>query len=162
MLAWQLYRNIENSFKEFLETEISTDSVTDINGNAVTVEVCRKESDDWSLPCIRGYWDSETPEGRLELGSNKRLESQLFIIEIYATNEGERMDLAKWVKDTINNGFRYYAYTPNPSLPDSPTKVSGNWLHLDFISNNRVNLGENVDWVDAHRHRISVKLFMTK
>ncbi|MHA2012772.1 MAG: hypothetical protein ACTSWG_10435 [Candidatus Helarchaeota archaeon] len=161
MLSWQFYRNLENSFKHFLETKVSDDSVTDINGTAVPVRVGRKSDDDWSIPCIVGYFDSETDE-RLEIGSNNRLETYLFIIEIYASNEGERLDLAKWVKDTINDGFKYYSYSPNPTTPDSPTKIAGSWIHIDFVTNNRVNLGENVSDIDAHRHRISVNMWTTK
>lgn len=160
-MAWRFYRNLENSFKDFLESEISTDEIKDINGDSVTVEVGRKEDNNWSLPCIRGYFESENSE-RLEIGTNNRLETYLFMIEIYATNEGERLDLAKWVKDTINDGFRYYTYSYNSEDPESPTKVSGNWVHLDFLTNNRVALSGNVDEIDAHRHRISVNLWTTK
>lgn len=159
-MSWRFYRCLENSFKDFLDTEITSDNITDIDGNLINVEVGRKE-DSFSLPCIRGYLDSETSE-RLEIGSNARFEKYTFIIEIYASNEGERLDLAKWVKDTINNGFRYYDYAYNVSNPESPIKTEGNWVHLDFLTNTRVALGENVDQIDAHRHRISVSLFMTK
>jgi len=155
MLSWGTYRCIENSLMDFLTAKVITDVVTDIKGVSVPIRVGRKESDDWTLPCITLYVDNETSE-RAFLGSNTRLDSYLIIIDIFATNEGERCDLAEWVKSTINDGFRYYAYTPNESTPTVPTKVAGGLVSIDFLTNARVALGQNVDLEDKHRHRISV------
>ena len=160
MLSWQLYRNEENSLRDFLTTEISNDGITDINGNAIPVRVGRKEDDNWTLPCIAVYFESETAP-RFEIGSNNRDDRQLMIIDIFATDEGERVDLAKWVTDTINDGFRYYTYTVNQSTPESPDKVAGALLNVDFLTNGRVNLGQNVDQFDAHRHQITITVYMT-
>lgn len=160
MLAWQTYRCIENSLKDFLTTKVSDDSVTDINGVAVPIRVGRKEDNDWTLPCITFYLDNETAE-RAFVGSNQRLNSYLIIIDIFATNEGERLDLAQWLKDTINDGFRYYTYTPSASTPNVPTKVAGGLVNINFLTNSRVALGQNVDKEDAHRHRISVTTWIS-
>ena len=160
MLAWGRCRNIENSLKDFLTTQVVADSVTDINGVAVPIRVGRKEDNDWSLPCITVYLDNETAE-RAYIGSNQRLDSFLIIIDIFATNEGERLDLANWLKDTINDGFRYYAYTPSELDPQNPTKVAGGLVNINFLTNSRVALGQNVNIEDAHRHRISVTTWIS-
>ena len=160
MLVWQLYRNLENSLKYFLDTEITAHSVTDINSNLIPVQVGRKTDNNWSLPCIIVYFESET-NVRLECGSNLTEDQELMLINIYATNEGERLDLAKWVTDTIKNGWRYYSYTINPSLPETPTKTAGGLVSLDFVTNTRVTLGENVSPIDAHRHRISIRCWIS-
>jgi len=160
MLAWGILRNLENSIKDFLDTEIITDSVTDINGVNIPVRVGRKNDDNWTLPCISLYNESETLS-RFEIGSNNRDARELIIIDIYATNEGERLDLAKWLTDTINNGLRYYTYTYKPSNPESPTKVAGGWINVDFLTNTRVSLGQNISEIDAHRHRVSVNVWIS-
>ncbi len=160
MLSWGLYRNLENSLKYFLDTQIATDNVTDINGNAVPVRVGRKADNDWTLPCISLYIESETSP-RLEIGSNNRDDRYLLIVDIYATNEGERLDIARWLKEEIKNGFRYYSYSPNLSNPDSPTKVAGGLVNINFLTNDRVNLGQNVDSFDAHRHRITINTWIS-
>ena len=159
MLAWQLWRNLEKSFKFFLIAQVLADSVTDANNVLVPVRVGRKEDNDWTIPCISLYVQSET-NPRFEIGSNLRDDKQLIIIDIYATNTSERLDLAKWVTDTIKNGFRYYAYTRNQTTPDSPTKVPGGWVSLNFLTNARVELGLNPDPVDANRHRISITVWV--
>jgi len=160
MLAWQLYRCLENSLKDFLDQKITDDSVTDINGVNVPVRVGRKNDDNWTLPCISLYVESETLE-RFEIGSNNRDDRQLIIIDIYATNEGERLDLAKWLSTTINNGWRYYSYTPNIATPESPDKVAGGLVNVDFLTNTRVNLGQNTDEIDAHRHRVTINVWIS-
>ena len=73
----------------------------------------------------------------------------------------ERLDLANWLSDTINDGFTYYTYTVNVSDPENPTKVAGNTAHIDFITNERVSLGQSLSEIDAHRHQITINVFFT-
>ena len=160
MSTWKLYRNLENSLKDFLDTKISDDSLTGDNGNTVQVYIGRENSDTWQLPSISIYMDSETLN-RFEIGSNSRQNEQLIIIDIYATNEGERLDLAKWLVDTINDGWTYYTYTVNPVTPETPTKVVGGLVNINFNSNGRVTLIQNVSEIDAHRHRISLTVWIS-
>jgi len=159
MSNWRLYRNLENSLKDFLESKISEDSLTGDNGNAVEVHVGRENSDTWELPAISIYMDSETLT-RFEIGSNLRQNQQLIILDIYANNEGERLDLAKWLVDTINDGWTYYTYSYNVSNPEAPTKVAGGLVNVNFNSNNRVTLIQNVSVLDAHRHRVSITVWI--
>ena len=160
MLDWQLYRNLENSLKDFLDAQITTDSVTDINGNAVPVRVGRKYDNDWTLPCISLYVEAETSP-RLEIGSNLTDDRFLIILDIYATNSGERLDLSRWLKEALKDGWRYYSYSYNALDPESPTKVAGGLVALNFLTNGRVNLGQNVDIMDAHRQRITINVWIS-
>jgi len=160
MLEWGFDRNLENSLQDFLTTEVVNDSVTDINGVNVPIRIGRKNEDDWSLPCISVYVDSETAP-RLEIGSNVRNDKQTMIIDIFATNEGERLDIARWVTNVINDGFRYYAFTPNASDPTSPTKIAGRLVQIDFLTNNRVSLGQTISEIDNHRHTIVINVYTT-
>lgn len=160
MLSWQLYRNEENSLKEFLDSKIIADSVTDSNGNLIPIRIGRRESNDWTIPCITLYCESEVSQ-RFECGSNKRFDQQLIILDIYATDEGERLDLAKWLTDTINDGWRYYSYASDSINREHPAKVEGGWINVNFLTNTRVILGQNIDPIDAHRHRISIQVWIS-
>jgi len=159
-MTWRLYRSLENSLKDFIDAQITSDSLKAEDGSDISVRIGRKEDDNWTLPCISLYNDSETLE-RFEIGSNKRDDRQLIIIDLYAMNEGERLDLAKFLVDAINDGWRYYSYSYNPSNPESPTKVAGGWVNVNFVENTRVALGQNVDVFDAHRHRISINVWIS-
>jgi hypothetical protein len=160
MLTWQVSRNIENSLKYFLDTEISEESVTDISGNLIPVRIGRKEDDNWTLPCISIYKDSETNE-KIFIGSNQTDDRHLIIIDIFAENEGERQDLADWITAKITDGWRYYTYTVNINTPLNPTKIAAGWVGIDFLTNTRVNLGQNVAVFDSHKHRISINSWIT-
>ena len=154
-LSWSTYRFLENSLVTLLNTTLVSGGILDENGNQIVARVGRKEDKSWVLPCISVYLDSvDSPKEFL--GSNTTLDVNLMIIDIYATNEGERLDLAQWVFNTIRDGFRYYSYSYNSLDPTAPTAVAGRWIHVNFISNMRVGLGQNVDLEDAHRHRISI------
>lgn len=159
-MVWGLSRSLENSLKDFLDTKISDDSLVGENGNDILVRVRGKNDNILTLPAISLYAEGETLE-RFELGSNKRDERELIIIDIYASNEGERLDLAKWLTDTINDGFTYYTYAVNPSNPESPTKTDSGLANINFLTNSRVNLGQNIVEEDAHRHRVSINVWIS-
>ena len=152
--------NTNISLKDFLDTQISNDSLKGDNGNTVQVYIGKENRDTWQFPSISVYMESETLN-RFEIGSNLRQDEQLIIIDIYATNEGERLDLAKWLIDTINNGWTYYTYSYNVSSPESPTKVAGGLVNINFNSNGRVTLIQNVSEIDAHRHRVSLTVWIS-
>jgi hypothetical protein len=160
MLTWQVSRNAENSLKYFLDTEISSDGVTDINGDAIPVRIGRKDDDNWTLPCIAIYKESETDD-KIFVGSNQIDYRHLLIIDIFAENEGERQDLADWITDKIKDGWRYYTYTVNINTPLVPTKTAIGWVGMDFVTNTRVNLGQNVSVFDQHRHRLSISTWIS-
>lgn len=153
MLTAGFDKNLENSLKDFLYSEITTGNID------CDIRVGRKEDNSWSIPCITLYVESKVAP-RLEIGSNKRAKVHLMILDIYATNDGERLDLANWLEDTINDGFRYYSYTPNISNPESPTKVAGGLVEVDFVTNSRVSLGQNIDETDKYRHRITINVWV--
>lgn len=161
MLDWGIYRNIENSLKDFLEEEVFEDNVTDYSENLVPIRIGRKESDDWSIPCISLYIDAENSPRRLAIGGNLRDRRFLLIFDIYATDEGQRLDLASWLTKKIEDGFNYYTYYYDPLDPDNLSKTLVGLANIDtFIANTRVALGQNVDEVDAHRHRISIQIWV--
>lgn len=159
-MSWGLYRNLQASLNEHLTSQRDTENFTAIDGSTIDIRVGSEFNDNWQLPCITAYFEEETLE-RLEIGSNLRDTRQLIIIDIFAQNEADRLDFAKWVTDTINDGWQYYEYSSNPSNPDSPNKTESGWVSVNFVTNNKVNLGESVDQFDAHRHRISIRVWIT-
>ena len=159
-MSWGKFRNIQASLYDFLTEEAVIDSLTDIDDKTVTFRVGRKNSNDWEIPTISFYVESETRD-RLEIGSNNRLKKYLIIFDIYASCELDRLELANWLEDTINDGWQNYIYTDNSVNPDSPIKTKDGWVGLNYLSNTRVVLGDNVAQIDAHRHRITINAWIT-
>lgn len=158
-LTWQTQRNLENSFAQFLQDTITAASLTipDENGTAkaVSVRVGFKFNESWELPIISVYADTKTAP-RLSIGSNKRANTFLIIIDIRTLDKGSQLDLTEWMQDTINDGFVFYEYIPNPSDPSNPIKVANGKVSIDFISNIPLRLGENVDLFDKYRQNITL------
>lgn len=159
-MAWDLYTSLSASLKYLLETESTSDNLTDSEGNSITFIIGRKNENSWNLPIISFYCESQTSE-RIFVGSNQRDERFLIIIDIFAKTEIDRTMLGRWVVDTINNGWQYYTYSTNIITPEAPTKVAGGWVSINFLSNMRVALGQNIDEIDAHRQRISINAWIT-
>lgn len=158
-LEWQLVRNLENSLQTFLDSEISSQSLTiidqDGNSKSIQARVGWKVSDDWELPVISVYVDDRTLP-RSFIGNNIRLKSYLMIIDIRSLDEGSRMDIATWVENTINDGFNFYEFDPNPADPMNPLQVQQGFVSVDFVTSTPVRLGQNVDLLDKYRHSISI------
>ena len=159
-MDYRLYQNLQNSLVDKLQAQITSDGLTGDNSQSISVRASRKNDDNWALPAISVYFESETAT-RFELGSNKRDDRQLIIIDIYATNENERLSLAKWLVDTINDGWQYYTYAYNSVNPESPTKTAGGWVNVNFLTNEPVNLVQTVSEIDAHRHRVSISVWIS-
>ncbi len=153
MLEWSIYRNLEMSLKDFLDDKASEDEIS------VNIRLGRKNDSSFTLPCITFYFESETSE-RLEIGSNNTFDRKLFIFDIFATGEGERLDLAFWLKEAIRNGWKVYSYAPNEENPHELIRQEQGRATINFLTNMRVTLGDNVDPIDQFRHRITVQVWM--
>lgn len=159
LVPWDKFRNLENSFADYLQAQIDADSLTvlDADGSQipVTVRVGQEFNDSWKLPVITLYVDSKNAD-RLVLGSNLRLDAYTVIIDVRALDKGSKMDITNWIETKINDGFPYYIYTPNLSDPNNPTKVLGRLVDVDFISNVSINFGTASDLFDKYRQNLTV------
>jgi len=166
ILTWQKNTYIENSLIEFLQSAISsvTLQLLDSNGVAqnVNVHVGRELNNQWNLPLIQAYFENNPDLGRLEIGSNKRLKSQLIILEIRTLLPGQETNLANWIEDTINDGFPIYEYQPNILNPDAPTKTLLGHGRVDFITSALVPSFDNADKFDQNRYRLGIKIWLNK
>lgn len=158
-MAWDFYTSIEASLKDFLEDLASSENLVDSDGETINFRIGRKNEANWELNTIAIYLESQTSE-RIFVGSNQRDERFLIIIDIFAKNEIDRLMLARWVTESINDGFQAYTYSTNVSTPETPDVVALGWASINFLSNTRVALGQNIDEIDAHRHRISINIWI--
>lgn len=160
-LPWGLYTNLAESTKFYLTSEISSDGIVDYNGNNIVVDIARKKDDNWTIPRITILYSQENDLGQLFIGNTLRDDRHLLIFDIYAEDEPQRLDLAKWLRDKLIDGWRYYSYATNPSDRDIPIKTAGGLINLDTIlSNSKVFENVNVSEIDANRHRISITIWV--
>lgn len=103
-------RNIEASIIQFLQTEID-------NGgwNNITVEKSFKriegipmsEKDKTACICVRLGTTAHEP---VEIGSNSTKREPQILIDVFATSDGQRLDLKDFIISKIKGGMIYYEY----------------------------------------------------
>jgi len=152
-LEWGVQTNLEKSLKDFLDAQATTDSVS------VNIDVGENFEDSWELPHVQIYLDSKQ-KPRAEIGSNCRANTYLIMLDVRARSNPERMNLADWIEDSINNGFTYYTYVSNPANRDVPIKIDVGYASFDYISSQKVDLGPNVNSYDKWRYRISIRAWI--
>lgn len=164
ILTWTMPRNLENSIIDFLQAQITSESLKllDESGTQVSPNVYRGKQlkDNWNLPLIQLYCDDKL-QPRLEIGSNLRMKSFLIFVEIRTLLPGQEVDLANWVEEQLNDGCDYYTYVPSVD-PENPTKTFAGHINIDFQSSNPVNLGDNLDKFDKYRYRVVLKTWVNK
>jgi hypothetical protein len=160
-LPWSTERNLENSLIEFLQTQLASYTVLDLDGNTkpISVRVGFMPNDTWQLPVVSAYTDSRTTP-RLSIGSNAREKNYLLILDIRAFDTGMQQDLVDIVMNKINDGFPFFEYTPNIVAPDNPTKVQTGYASIEFVSNVPVRFGDNVDMMEKFRQNITISAFI--
>lgn len=152
-LEWGVQTNLEKSLKDFLVAQATTDSV-DVN-----IDIGENFDNSWQLPHIQIYLDSKQ-KPRAELGSNKRANTYLIFLDVRATNNPERMNLADWIENSINDGFKYYTYVSNPANRDVPIKTETGYVSFNYVSSQKVELGQDVNEYDQWRYRISINAWI--
>ena len=166
ILTWKKITDIENSLIDFIQSGITVDSLQllDSNGIAQNVNIYagRELNNNWNLPLIQIYFDSNPDLSRLEIGSNKRLKSWLIIIDIRTLLPGQETNLANWTEELINDGFPVYTYTPNSLNPQVPVKSLLGHARVDFITSALVPVFDDSDVFDKYRYRIGIKVWINK
>lgn len=162
-LSWKEITNLENSLYEFLIDRLDTDNLTvkDEKGvsREVTVRIGETPNDNWTMPVISFYEDSQlAPRGFI--GSNRRLKEHLLILDVRTLNPRMQRDLTDWLTDAINDGFDFYEYTASGD-PMNPTKTLLGKVSIEFIANRPLRLGDNVDAIDKYRQNININCQIT-
>ena len=146
------YRNIEASLIDYITYELAYASPPWI----IRVEKSFAEVYEGTPPCI--CVNEEDSDVKLrEIGSNSYLEDILVSIRIFATSDGQRLDLASWMLSKIMPGTKYYEYTITNGVASKDLKGTINVLE---ITANRKELrnSDNLDSIDRYRHLLSLKV----
>jgi hypothetical protein len=147
------YRNIEASLIDYITYELAYASPPWI----IRVEKSFAEVYEGTPPCI--CVNEEDSDVKLrEIGSNSYLEDILVSIRIFATSDGQRLDLAAWMLSKIMPGTNYYEYVISSGVVSS--KVLKGTISVLKVTANRKELRatDNLDVMDRYRHILSFKV----
>lgn len=145
-------RNVELSTIFYLETSIKTD------WNNVVVVKSFANAYTSTLPVV-AIELSSTDNNRREIGGTTLLKDYVIDINIFCTSAGQRIDLADYITDKLKDCWTYYLHSQTSGSPQTLTRVADGTIFVtDYITDNKLDFGENVDVTDKWRHLISVSV----
>jgi hypothetical protein len=147
------YRNLEASLIDYITYELAYASPKwDVRVEKAFAEVYKG-----TLPCIC-INEEDSDVKRREIGSDSYLEDILVSIRIFATSDGQRLDLASWMLSKIMLGTDYYEYTITSGVVSSKT-LKGRITVLEITANRKeLKNTDNLESIDRYRHLLSFRV----
>jgi len=151
MGQYRVSRNLEISTIDYLTTEINT------AWSGVSVVRSFSEVDEKKLPvvCIRL---GTTIHDRVEIGTTSTLRIATIFIDIFATDDGQRLDLKDFIISKIKYSWDYREYTVNNG---TSTYVVNGKINCLTIKDTEVSPAANksdLPLVDRYRHLITIQV----
>ncbi len=148
---YRLSRNCEASLIDYITAQLITDG-----WNGIRTEKSFSEIYKGSLPCICINL-LDRPDRRRELGSDTLTKSVNIEIRIFATSDGQRLDLADWMIENLMSGINFYEYTIVNGVVDTKT-LKGRLNFLEITTNRKdLRVTDNVAKEDRYRQLISFR-----
>ena len=151
MSSFREARNVELSTIYYLETQIDA-SWTDVN---VEKSFTKAYSKDLAVPIITIELFSTIPT-RLEIGSNTLENRHLINIDIFASSNGQRIDLASFIDSQLQEGWTYYTHSHPVGDNTTLTRTSAGTVKVqEWITDSKIITLDSIDEKDRFRHLIS-------
>ncbi len=150
-MAYRLSRNCEASLIDKITADLATDGWSGIYIEKVFAEVYNGH-----YPAIL-VGVSDRPDIRKEVGSDSLSDYVNIEIRIFASDDGQRLDLADWILPKMMSGIPYYTYTITNGAVSS--KVLAGRISVLELTINRKELRatENLVAEDRYRHLLSFR-----
>jgi len=156
MGVYRISRNTEASIVDFLKTSFQADW----GSNNVEKSFAQIYEIDLPSICVRAGVSTHTP---VEVGSNSTWRTVLVSIDIFATSDGQRLDIKDWLISKVKNGINYYNYTISNGVVQSKT-LAGR-INIRKIEDEPLNFDTEKDELDTHdkyRHLITLTISLGK
>ena len=158
MSLYRISRNLEASIIDFITAQ------TLASGWVVNVEksYARVYELDASTAtiCVRL---GDTVHDKAEIGTNSTVRTPQIFIDLFCTNDGQRLDLKDFLISELKSGLTYYEYTIIGGAVD--TKTQNGRIRVLNIADTLVNSEierSNLDIHDRYRHLITLDISLGK
>lgn len=150
-------RNFEASIIDFL-----TDKFLEARWGNISIEksfervygLSMDQQTGAAVICIRL---TDTKLNKVEVGTESLWRTALVMIDIFATSDGQRLDLKDFIVDAIKGGMPYYEYTVTGKAISA--KTQNGRIRVINIIDTPVNLNTDRSALDVHdRYRHSLSL----
>jgi glutamate mutase epsilon subunit len=156
MAQYRQTRNIEASVIDFLRDEL------ELAWENVNIEKSFSKIYTLTLPsvCVRVGITSYDPA---EIGNNKTIRTAQVLIDIFATDDGMRLDLKDFIIDTIKDGCVYYEFKTAKSGRTSivEEKEANGRIRVLSIADTPIDFDIDKDKLDPHdrfRHLLTLNI----
>jgi hypothetical protein len=153
-MAYRISRNLEASLIDWLTSALSSGGWTGIR-----VEKSFSQVSSGTLPCICINALEIRPE-KLEIGSKTNLKYFTINIRIFATSDGNRLDLSDFVTDLLENDINYYTYTITNGIVTAKVLSGRIVVTRWFDDTKELTNTENLEKEDRYRHLLSFECYV--
>ena len=163
MGVYRISRNIEASIIEYIIAQLAAASWSNVNVEKTFSRIYGIQMDEnkqTAAICVRC---SDTNRKRVEIGDDAVVRSELVLIDVFATSDGQRLDLVDFLGDILKVGCPYFEHTVTNGVMGTPTQ-NGRIRFLN-IEDKPVNFGVDksaLDIQDRYRHLLSATVSLGK
>ncbi len=151
-MPYRISRNLEASIIDYIRTEI-TGAWSNIG-----IEKTFARNYDIELPsiCIRV---GVTTHEKVEIGADATIRTPIVLLDIFATSDGQRLDIKDFLIEKLKSGLPYYDYIISNGTITSKT-ANGRIRVLD-IDDTPIDFDadkETLDVRDRYRHLLTLSI----
>jgi len=152
MAQYRTSRNIEATLIEFIEAQLTAGSWTNISvekGFARVYGLAIGGDSKKAVICVR-MEDTEHPH--VQIGDNSTVPERLVFVDIFASSDGQRLDLKDFLVDALRNGCVYYEFVTKTTARGSSvdTRTADGRLRILKINDTSINFGTDKTKLDIH------------
>lgn len=155
-MAYRRTRNIEASIIQYLQSEIDNDwnNITVQKTFSRVYDIPFNEKTKTACICVRV---GTTAHDKVEIGSNLTKREPQILLDIFASSDGQRLDLKDYVVSKIKNGIVYYEYEiENGQIK---TKTANGRITILSMEDAPLNFDSDKNTLDVHdryRHLLTL------
>jgi hypothetical protein len=148
MGAFRKTRNVELSVVQFVEEAIAA------SWSGITVVKSFVQAYNVPLPviCVRM---SDIYTGRLEIGSQTLAQEYTISVDVFASSDGQRLDLVDFLTESIKAGMDYYEYSSVSGSETLSKTKTGKVRIVSFDSSSKIDPSPSSVEQDKFRHYLS-------
>lgn len=158
-MAYRISRNIEASIIDYINAELTSGGWTNINVEKGFARVYNLPDNVPAVAVRLGVTSHE----RTGIGTTNTYREPQVLIDIFATDDGMRLDLKDFLVSKLKKGCTYYEYTK--SNGQISEKTANGTIAIIEIEDEPINFNEEKNNLEAHdryRHLLTLTISLGK
>lgn len=161
MAIYRPSRNIESSIIQYIEEQLTLGGWSDVHVEKNFARV-------FGLPlpsiCVRA---GVTVHEKVELGSDATTRNPQVLIDIFATSDGQKLDIKDFLVEKLKGGCVYYLYTTKKDGRETviDTKTANGRIRVLDIDDTPIDFDVDKEKLEVHnryRHLLTLSISLGK